>query len=207
MRDKDADLREELRAHLKMAIEDRVARGQPRREAEAAARRELGNLSQIQEADRDVRGGRWLAHAAQDTRYALRLFRRNPGFAAVALLSLALGIGANTALFSIVNAVLLRPLPYAHADRLVTVWARTPSNPQTLVSYPEFDTFRRDSTSFDALAVWLGNSVNLTGVSEPQRLLGAFASRSFFDVLGLKAERGRLFTDQDSEPGSVQPES
>jgi putative ABC transport system permease protein len=118
----------------------------------------------------------------QDLRYAVRTWTRRPGIALVAFATLALGIGANTALFSIVNAVLLRPLPYAHADRLVTVWARTPTNPQTLVSYPEFDTFRRDSASFDALAVWLGNSVNLTGVSEPQRLMGAFASGSFFDV-------------------------
>src|SRR5439155_8869007 len=119
--------------------------------------------------------------------------------------TLALGIGANTALFSIVIGVLRRPLPYTHAGRLVTLWGRTPSNPQSLFSYPEFDAFRHDSSSFDALAVWLGNSVNLTGVSEPQRLLGAFASGSFFDVLGLKAERGRMFTDQESEPGSAQP--
>jgi len=141
----------------------------------------------------------------QDLRYAVRTWSRRPAIALVAFATLAIGIGANTALFSIVNAVLLRPLPYAHAERLVTVWARTPGNPQTLVSYPEFEAFRRDSTSFDAIAVWLGNSVNLTGVSEPQRLMGAFASGSFFDVLGLTAERGRLFTDQDSEPGSVQP--
>ena len=141
----------------------------------------------------------------QDFQYAVRMWWRRPGVALVALTTLALGIGANTALFSIVNAVLLRPLPYAHADRLLTVWARTPSNPQTLVSYPEFDTFRRGSSSFDALAVWLGNSVNLTGVSEPQRLVGVFASGSFFDVLGLKAERGRLFTDTESEPGTTQP--
>ena len=141
----------------------------------------------------------------QDLRYAIRTWRRRPGFAIVALMTLALGIGANTALFSIVNAVLLRPLPYAHADRLVTLWGRTPSNPQSLISYPEFDAFRHDSSSFDALAVWLGNSVNLTGVSEPQRLLGAFASGSFFDVLGLRAERGRVFTDQESEPGSASP--
>jgi len=157
-------------------------------------------------ASRDRDGERTMIDKLrQDFRYAIRTWRRRPGFAIVALVTLALGIGANTALFSIVNAVLLRPLPYAHADRLVTLWGKTPSNPQSLISYPEFDAFRRDSASFDALAVWLGNSVNLTGVSEPQRLLGAFASGSFFDVLGLKAERGRLFTDQDSEPGSVQP--
>ena len=121
MKDRDAELREELETHLKMAAADRVERGQSPRDAAAAARRELGNLSQIQEATRDVWGRRWLEHAAQDVRYALRTFRRNPGFALVAILSLTLGIGANTALFEVVNAVRLRTLPVADPAQLVEV--------------------------------------------------------------------------------------
>ncbi len=142
---------------------------------------------------------------SQDVRYALRLWRRRPGFALVGILTLALGIGANTAMFSIVNAVLLRPLPYAHSDRLVSVWVRTASYPRGLLSYKEYEEIHRQSGSIDSLGLFLGQSVNLTGVEEPQRLVGVFASGSFFDVLGLKAERGRLFTEEESAPGTVAP--
>src|SRR5207248_9285213 len=117
----------------------------------------------------------------QDLRYALRLWRRRPGFAFVAIATLALGIGANTAMFSIVNAVLLRPLPYAHADRIAVLWAKTPTRAQSLLSWAEYLAFREQTGSFDAVAVWLGQSVNLTAVSEPQRIVGVFATASFFD--------------------------
>ena len=137
----------------------------------------------------------------QDVRYALRLWKRRPGFALVAFLTLALGVGANTAMFSIVNAVLLRPLPYSHADRLVAVWGRQPGNPRSLMAYREYDALRAQNHTFDELCVFLGQSVNLTGVSEPQRLLGNFITGSLFDVLSLKPERGRLFTDAESQPG------
>ena len=140
-----------------------------------------------------------------DIRYALRLWRRRPGFALVAILTLALGVGANTAMFSIVNAVLLRPLPYAHADRLVSVFTRVPHFRQGLLSYHEYEEIRRQSASIESIALHLGQSVNLTGVDEPQRLVGSFVTASFFDTLGLKAERGRLFTDAESAPGTVAP--
>ena len=120
MKDRNDQLRDELQAHLDMAIRDRIERGEDPREAAAAARRELGNPSQIQEATRDVWGRRWLEQAAQDSRYALRTFRRNPGFALVAILSLTLGLGANTALFQVVNAVRLRTLPVADPARFIT---------------------------------------------------------------------------------------
>src|SRR5436190_1219180 len=121
MKNRDDDLRTEIQAHLDMAIADRVARGETPEVAAAAARREFGNLSQVQEATRDVWGRRWIAQAAQDSRYALRVFRRNPGFALVAILSLALGIGANTALFEVVDAVRFRALPVADPATLVEV--------------------------------------------------------------------------------------
>src|SRR5207237_2472502 len=115
---------------------------------------------------------------------------RNPAVALVRLLTLAVGIGANTAMFSIVNAVLLRPLPYADADRLVAVWGRTPTNPRSLISYDEYAALGGERGAFDAVAMWLGQSVNLNGVAEPQRISGDFVSGSFFQVLQLKAERG-----------------
>jgi putative ABC transport system permease protein len=141
----------------------------------------------------------------QDVRHALRLWRRRPGFALVGILTLALGVGANTAMFSIVNAVLLRPLPYAHADRLVAIWSRTSSFPRGLLTYNEYEEIRRQSGTVESIGLYLPQSVNLTGVSEPQRLIGSFASGSFFDVLGLKAERGRLYSEEESAPGTVKP--
>jgi putative ABC transport system permease protein len=141
----------------------------------------------------------------QDIRFALRLWRRKPGFAFVAIFTLALGVGANTAMFSIVNAVLLRPLPYDHADRLMAVFARVPNFRQGLLSYKEYEEIRGQSASIESIGLYLGQSVNLTGVEEPQRLVGSFVSGSFFNTLGLKAERGRLFTDDESAPGKVAP--
>jgi predicted permease len=151
-----------------------------------------------------LRGRTMTDKLLQDIRYALRLWRRRPGFALVAILTLALGIGANTAMFSIVNAVLLRPLPYAHSERLMSIWVRTASFPRGLLSYKEYEEVRKQNGSIESLGLFLGQSVNLTGVDEPQRLVGIFASGSFFDVLGLKAERGRLFTEEESAPGSMQ---
>ena len=141
----------------------------------------------------------------QNIRYALRLWTRRPAFAAVAILTLALGIGANTAMFSIVNAVLLRPLPYAHGERIASIWGRTGANPRSLLSWDEYQAVAREGTSFDAVGVWLGQSVNLTGTSEPQRIVGNFVSGSFFDVLELRAERGRLFREHESVAGAAQP--
>jgi putative ABC transport system permease protein len=143
----------------------------------------------------------------QDIRYAFRLWRRRPMFAAVAILTLALGVGANTAMFSIVNAVLLRPLPYPDADRLVSVFTRPESSNfrQGLVSYQEYEEIARQSGTLESIGLYLGQSVNITGSSEPQRLVGTFVTGTFFDVLGLKAERGRLFAEKETTPETVQP--
>jgi putative ABC transport system permease protein len=141
----------------------------------------------------------------QDVRYAVRLWARRPAFAVIAILTLAIGIGANTAMFSIVNAVLLRPLPYAGANRLVAIWGRTASFPRGLLAYKEYEQIQKQTETLEAVGLYLGQSVNVTGADEPQRLVGVFASGSFFDVLGLKAERGRLFTEEESAPGTVKP--
>ncbi len=151
-------------------------------------------------------GGRTMVDTLmQDVRYALRLWKRRPTFAAVAIITLALGIGANTAMFTVINAVLLRPLPYAHADRLASVWGRTSAFPRGLLSYAEYEELRKTGGTFEAAALYFPQSVNLTGVEQPQRLVGTFASGSFFDVLGLRPELGRFFTEEESAPGTVKP--
>ena len=151
------------------------------------------------------RGRTMMDKLLQDIRYALRMWRRKPGFAFVAIATLALGIGANTAMFSIVNAVLLRPLPFRDAARIVSVWGRTNAFPRGLLSYAEYDEIRKQAGTFASMAFWLPQSVNITGTDEPQRLVGTFATGSFFDVLGLRAERGRLFTEEESAPGTGKP--
>ena len=208
MKDKDADLRAEIQSHLDMAIADRVARGQDPREAAAAARRELGNIGQINEATRDAWGGRWLEHLAQDARYALRTFRMNPGFAAVAILSIALGIGANAALFQVINAVRLQALPVDDAASLVEVrltdmdGAR--GNFETwhpAVTYPIWEALESRQQAFSGLFAWGSDSFNLSDGGEIQIARALWVSRDFFSVLRLQPASGRVLAAADHAPG------
>jgi putative ABC transport system permease protein len=208
MKDRDAELREELETHLKMAAADRVARGQDPHDAAASARRELGNLSQIQEATRDVWARRWLEHTAQDLRYALRTFRRNPGFALVAILSLMLGIGANTALFEVVDAVRLRALPVADPASLVEVriadmdGAR--GNIQTwhpAVTQPIWREIQARRDAFSGLFAWSRHSFNLAEGGEAHLSDGLWVSGEFFGTLGVRPAAGRLLSREDDAPG------
>jgi hypothetical protein len=120
----DDDLTQELRSHIEMAVQERMERGQSRAEAEAAVRHEFGNELLVREATRQQWGWLWLEQLAQDLRFAFRMLRRSPGFTAVAVLTLAIGIGANTAIFSVVDGVLLHPLPYPASDRVAKVFMR-----------------------------------------------------------------------------------
>ena len=208
MRDRDEELREEIRTHLDMATRDRVARGESPDAAAAAARRELGNVSQIQEATHDVWGRRWLEQAAQDARYALRTLRRTPGFAVVAILSLALGIGANTALFEVVNAVRLRTLPVADPSALVQVrladtegarggfQTRYPSVTQPI--WRQIDTHRE---AFTGLFAWGRGGFSLSDGGEVRFADALWVSGEFFQTLGIVPAAGRLLTTEDDRPG------
>jgi putative ABC transport system permease protein len=139
-----------------------------------------------------------------DVRHATRRLARTPGFTLGALAVLGIGLAANTAIFSVLNAVLLRPLPFAEADRLVMVWAHSERGDHS-ASYPEFQDWREQSRSFAELAVWRGQSINLSGPGEPERLGGSFVSASFFPALGVGAALGRTFRPEETEPQTAAP--
>jgi predicted permease len=207
MKDRDAELRDELKTHLDMAMQDRIGRGELPAEAAAAARREMGNISQIQEATRDVWGGRWLEHLAQDLRYAVRVFRRNPAFAVVAILSLTLGIGANTALFEVVNAIRLRPLPVADPAHLLEVRLATMDGARgnfqsshPAVTQPVWRALQDRQQAFTLFA-WARGVFNLAESGEARPADGLWVSGEFFNVLGLHPARGRLLSTEDDRPG------
>jgi putative ABC transport system permease protein len=138
----------------------------------------------------------------QDMRYALRMLLKSPGFTFVAVLALALGIGANSAIFSVVNAVLLRPLPFTEPDRLVILWEKTQTQ-DTSVSYPNFIDWRDQNTVFERITAFRRDSFNLPGAGEPERLAGRLVSGNFFETLGVQPFVGRGFVEQDDQPGSA----
>ena len=141
----------------------------------------------------------------QDVRFALRTLRGRPAFTLIAVLTLALGIGATTAIFSVVNAVLLRPFPWPDANRLVLVWGTRGSTRQNGVVYLDYLDWQKQSRSFDALAVMRGQSVNLTGGDRPERVIGSFVTANMFPVIGATPAQGRVFTDDETEVGTKQP--
>jgi putative ABC transport system permease protein len=160
--------------------------------------------SHARAAGRESRRWRWWVHAfQQDVRYALRMLIRRPGITAIAVLTLALGIGANTAIFSAVNAVLLRPLPYAHADRLVMLYEKRLKEGvlDNVVSPADFIDWSKRNTSFDALAGYASTTVDLTGPGEPVRLFAGAVSPPFFAILGVAPARGRTFLPEESLEG------
>ena len=139
----------------------------------------------------------------QDVRYALRMLRKSPGFAAVAILTLALGIGANTAIFSVVNGVLLNPLPYPQPEQLVALYQRTPNFTEASIPYPNFLDWQRETRSFSSLAAYRHDDFNLTGTGEPERLKGEMVSASFFPLLGVKPVVGRTFMESEDLLGGA----
>src|SRR5580692_7082048 len=193
-------LSDELQQHLEEKIEDLVARGMPRKEATGAARREFGNVTLIEEDSREVWQWPSLESFYADVRYALRILRKNPGFTSIAVLTLALGIGANTAIFSIVNAVILRPLPYKDSSRILTLHTKTAMFPNfTLgLSWPAFQAIHAAGAIEEAAACWETDRT-LTGINQPEVLSVAGVSSGFFEELGGRAEQGRLLSDQDQK--------
>ncbi|HEV2616645.1 MAG TPA: ABC transporter permease [Candidatus Acidoferrales bacterium] len=206
-RTRHAELEREMRDHLELEAEEQQAAGLSAQEASYAAHRALGNTLKIQEDVRAAWGFLWLETLAQDVRYALRMLRKSPGFTVVAVLTLALGIGASTAVFSLVDAVLLKPLPFPHAEKIVFPW-RLPKRGVNLgfAVYPwgrlDFLFFSQQSRTFEALGAFLSDSFNLTDSGEPERLDGLRVSAGFFPSLGVSPALGRTFTDQEDRLGN-----
>ena len=194
------DIDEELRAHIEMEIEANRESGMTPDEARLSATKSFGNVASIRDMAYEVRGGGFTETLWQDLRYSARILVKHPGFTLVAVLTLALGIGANTAIFSIVNAVLLRPFPYHAPEELVTLGEFVPRGN---VSYPNFVDWRAQSTLFEAVsAVRSNESYNFTGTGEPERVQGRLVSAGFFSLLGMKPILGRDFVPEDDHPGA-----
>src|SRR5262245_54290341 len=141
---------------------------------------------------------------AQDVRYGLRMLLKNPGVTAVSIITLALAIGANTAIFSVVNAVLLRPLPYHEPDRLVSLWAKVPEHGRWRTAPANFFDWKKQNTVFEDVAAFGSWTMTLTGDGEPEQLLGARVSSGYFAVVGVEPMLGRSFASEEYEPGKGQ---
>ena len=216
---REAEIVDELSQHLQDRYDELRRGGAAEREAALASLAELDaagpidlerGLARVESrppaetvAPGEPARGRAFADLAGDVRYALRTLGRSPGFAAVAVLTLALGIGANTALFSIVNAVLLHPLPYPHADELVVLHESKQNFPSGSISYPNFRDWQRDNRTFAAMAVYRSYTFGLTGLGDAERVRAEFVTSDFFPVLGVKPILGRVFAGKEDDIGAA----
>ena len=196
-------LEQELQTHLQMAASDRIERGESADSAEQAARREFGNVVLVQQVTRDQWGWLWLEELLQDLRYGVRTLRKNPGFTLVAALTLALGVGANTAIFSVVNAVLLNPLPYPHPEQLVTLHESKPNFESGSISYPNFRDWKKDNHTFSSVAISRRYAFSFTGIGEAEQVRGRLISSDFFSTVGVNPVLGRDFAPGEDEIGAA----
>ena len=194
---KQQEMSEEIDSHLRMAAREREERGETSRQAEQSARREFGNAGVVREVTRDQWGWRWVEQLLQDLRYAARTLRKSPGFTAVTVLTLALGIGANTAIFSAVNPILFESLPYPHPNRLVAIWEVSNDRSHGDTSFGVYRGLAERTRSFDALSLFATWQPTLTGIGEPQRIDAQRVSWTYFRVLGVSPILGRDFQVSD----------
>lgn len=197
----DAELEDELRDHLDRQTHENLARGMSAEEARRTALISMGGLEQRKQQCREARGIQSFDNLAQDLMYGLRSMRRNPSFTLTALVTLALGIGANTAIFSLVNGVMLRPLPYPHPNEIVHFGWTDQSRIQNL-SIPEFKFLREHATSFSAIAGWQGAAdAELSDAATKRWVTTAFITDGFFEALGVQLELGHTFGSEFTRPG------
>jgi predicted permease len=197
----ERELDEELRYHIEQQTEQNIRLGMNPEEARFAARKAFGGVEQAKERSRDTRGMRWIEELWQDLRYGARMLAKKPGFTLVAVITLALGIGANTAIFSVINAVLLRSLPYPESDRLVRLREVGLDYTDGPVSYLNFTDWRAQQTAFEHMGLYRGSTYNLTGAGEPLRLTAGHVAADVFAALRVQPVLGRVFTNYEDKPG------
>jgi putative ABC transport system permease protein len=202
----EARMDAEFRFHLESLTGDYVSQGLSRKEAELRAGREFGAVDLAKDECRDQRPVEWLDRFLRDFRYACRSLRKSPGFATAAIMTLALGIGANTAILGVVHAVLLKPLPYSQPAQIYSVEVVIPERRSQFSSLPVtvqvYREWRKAETVFAAMAALTPAQWNLTGDGEPERIGGARVSTNFFEFLGVPITRGRGFSAAEEKPGN-----
>src|SRR4029077_15701544 len=200
----EQELGSELRFHIERQIEENLSAGMTPREARLAAVREFGGVEQVKEECRDTRRVNYLENLLKDVRYGLRMLRKSPSFTFFSVAVLALGIAANSAIFSIADAVLIRPLPYRDSNRLVMVWedASAYGFPRDTPAPGNFADWKSRNQVFEDLAAISNASLNLTGSGNPEDLLGKWATANLFSILGVIPALGRDFRPEDDIPGA-----
>jgi predicted permease len=200
----ERELDEEVRFHLERQTELNIAGGLSPSEARRAALRSFGGVERAKEQCREARGVRLVEDLWQDLYFGVRTLLKKPGFTLVAVATLALGIGANTAIFSIVNGVLLRPLPYPEPERLDTIFQQNSSTNRFGISVADFEALEKEYKQSDGLAAFTQRAVTLTGGERPEQIKATFATDGFFETLGVSPWRGRTFLPGDSRPDAEQ---
>jgi predicted permease len=197
----ESETSDEIRFHLEMEARRNVEAGMSSAEAHRAAVRAFGGVARYKEEVRTERGGRWFVGLEQDVRFAIRALRLRPSFAVLATLTLALGIGATTALFGVVRAVLITPLPYGEPERIVVVWSSWTGFEQTWTSYDEFEAYQTEIPAFAGAGLFSTGAVNLLLGAEPERVRAGFVTHDVFPILGVTPLHGRNFTPDEDQPG------
>jgi putative ABC transport system permease protein len=199
------EMEEEMRFHLRMRTRENIERGMKPEEAEREARRRFGNVGKIKDLGRDIKGGGLMETILQDLRYGARMLSKHPVFTLIAVITLALGIGANTVIFSVVDAVLLRPLPYRDPDRLVSLWSTFESAGGATggSAMPDYREWRDRNQVFEELGAFYYEGFNLTGQDrDAENVTGAYVSHNLFPLLGVMPAIGRGFTQADEQFGN-----
>ncbi len=196
----DARMDDEMRSHIEMQTQENIEAGMQPEEARYAALRQFGRVESIKETCREQRGVAWIENLGQDIRYGARMLRRNPGFTTVAVLTLAFGIGANTAIFSVVHGVLLKPLPFREPGQLAQLGIDQSGKASTFIGSATFVEVKAQSQSLARIAAYSGGDMTLTGAGPAERIVAGAATADFFPLLGVQPAVGRNFTHEEDTP-------